>query len=156
MESDKPTDGVERSTMFAATVEWGADSEIGDVRSIREALESGGYQTRMATDNSQLLVMREECDDELRADGSGRPEDGVERLFGTYEYRGDGEWYLIKEPPWDDVECDFFADSIDYIEVPEDVRERAYESFDGERTFIEPNGKQTTGAEAEQAGGRDD
>jgi hypothetical protein len=48
-----------RSTMFVGTVEWGADSEIDDVQAVTGALESAGYDTRMASDNSHLLVMRE-------------------------------------------------------------------------------------------------
>jgi len=50
---------MERSTMFVGTVEWGADSEFEDVQAVLGALESAGYNTRMASDNSHLLVMRE-------------------------------------------------------------------------------------------------
>lgn len=50
---------TERSTMFVGTFEWGADSEFDDVEAVDGALESAGYDTRMASDNSHLLVMRE-------------------------------------------------------------------------------------------------
>ena len=47
-----------RSTVFIGTVEWERDSEFDDVKAVSGALEDAGYDTRMASDNSHLLVMR--------------------------------------------------------------------------------------------------
>lgn len=55
-------DAPERTTMFVATVQWDADSEYQDVKEIDDVLREAGYETRMASNNSQLLVMREETD----------------------------------------------------------------------------------------------
>ncbi|MCL9818366.1 hypothetical protein [Natronocalculus amylovorans] len=49
----------ERSTMYVADIPFGADSEIEDVRQIREALENSGYEVTMAYDNSHFIVTRE-------------------------------------------------------------------------------------------------
>ena len=58
--TDDETEPIEeRCTKFVATVHWDEDSEFDDVGVIRDALEQQGYDTRMASNNSQLLVMRE-------------------------------------------------------------------------------------------------
>lgn len=50
----------ERSTRFVATVMLEPDSEWDDVESIIETIEDAGYNTRMSSDNSQVLVTKEE------------------------------------------------------------------------------------------------
>lgn len=63
----------------------------------------------------------------------------AEQLIGTYEYRGNGQWFKIKRPWWDDADHDIVADSLSHSQVPQEVRERAYERFEDEPVFIEPS-----------------
>lgn len=48
-----------RSTMFVGDFDFGPDSELQDVRTIREALERYGYDVTMSDDNSHFMVTRE-------------------------------------------------------------------------------------------------
>lgn len=50
----------ERTTEFIATIHWDADSQWNDVMDIDDAMLDLGYQTRIARDNSQLMVFRDD------------------------------------------------------------------------------------------------
>lgn len=68
---------------------------------------------------------------------------GVSQLIGCYEYRGDGEWFKIKRPTLDELECDVLAESMNYRNVPRKVRDIGYDSFDGQPLFIDPDTAET-------------
>jgi mannitol/fructose-specific phosphotransferase system IIA component len=58
--TERETMARQRTTQFVATISWDEDSHFDDVRSISQLMEEAGYSTRMAADNSTMMVLRNE------------------------------------------------------------------------------------------------
>jgi hypothetical protein len=57
--TDSSAEASQRSTEFIATISWDEDSEWEDVIGVTLSMKQMGYGTRMAADNSEMLVFRD-------------------------------------------------------------------------------------------------
>jgi len=57
-----------------------------------------------------------------------------DRLEGAYLYGGDGEWSRIDDVVRIDDCIQFNTTAVRYESVPHDLREHAYDAYDGEKT----------------------
>jgi hypothetical protein len=60
----------------------------------------------------------------------------TERMSGGYIYSGDGKWSEIKEVVEDGDVIEFRTEARGYDSIPRELREQAYDAFDGEKVVV--------------------
>lgn len=65
-----------------------------------------------------------------------RIEELYNRMEGGYMYDGDGDWSQITDVVKVGRAIEFRTEKVGYDSVPHDIRENAYDSYDGEKVIV--------------------